>query len=70
MAKQQLPMACGLFQSPRGLAEATARLACGLKFSRHVLEAFVRHQYRQGLLKCLCQGDDLFGPAALEAFKV
>ena len=70
MAKQQLLMACGLFQSPRALADATVRLADGLKFSRQGLEAFVRHQYRQGLLKCLRQGDDLFGPAALEAFKV
>jgi len=70
MAKQQLPMACGLFQSPRGLADATARLACGLKFSRHVLEACVRHQYRQGLLQCLRQGDDWFVPEALEAFEV
>ena len=70
MAKQQLPMACGLFQSPRALAEATVRLACGLKFSRQVLEVFVRHQYRQGLVKCLRQGGDWFVPEALEAFKV
>lgn len=70
MAKQQLPMACGLFQSPRALADATARLACGLKFNRQMLEAFVRHQYRQGLLQCLCLGGDLFAPAALEIFEI
>ena len=70
MAKQQAAMACSLFQSPRALAEARARLAYGLKFSRQVLEAFVRHQYRQGLLQCLCQGGDLFAPAALEAVEI
>lgn len=70
MAKQKPAMACSLFQSPRALAEARARLAYGLKFSRQVLEALVRHQYRQGLLQCLCLGDDLFAPAALETFEI
>ena len=63
-------MACSLFQSPRALAEARARLAYGLKFSRQVLEALVRHQYRQGLLQCLGLGDDVFAPAALETFEI
>jgi hypothetical protein len=70
MAKQQSAMACSLFQSPRALAEVRARLAYGLKFSRQVLEAFVRHQYRQGLLQCLCLRGDLFAPAALEAVEI
>lgn len=42
----------------------------GVEPNRHVLEAFFRHHYQQGLSSRLVRPEDLFHPGTLESFKV